>query len=129
TRRLTLYGFVIQALSLGLLAIVRIPNGALVLVSVAMLPAFVFAQAGGPGARLLNYAPLSYPTRLRAIGIGFTLSGPRAFSIVSLIMFPMLAASLGTGVFWIVACAPLAGAIAVGIVKWDPTAQDFEAES
>src|SRR5699024_6695272 len=129
TRRLTLYGFAIQALSLGLLAIVGIPNGALVLVSVAMLSAFVFAQAGGPGANLMNYATLSYPTRLRGIGIGFNQSVLRAFSIVSLIMFPILAASLGTGVFWIVACAPLAGAIAVGIVKWDPTAQAAEAES
>lgn len=76
----------------------------------------------------MNYATLSYPTRLRGIGIGFNQSVLRAFSIVSLIMFPILAASLGTGVFWIVACAPLAGAIAVGIVAWDPTAKDVEHE-
>ncbi|UVI37384.1 MFS transporter [Brevibacterium spongiae] len=128
TRRITLVGFIIQAASLGLLAIVGIPSGALVLVSVAMLSAFVFAQAGGPGANLMNYATLSYPTRLRGIGIGFNQSVLRAFSIVSLIMFPILAASLGTGVFWIVACAPAAGAIAVGIVVWDPTAKDVEHE-
>lgn len=128
TRRITLVGFVIQAVSLALLAIVGIPTGALVLVSVAMLAAFVFAQAGGPGANLMNYATLSYPTRLRGIGIGFNQSVLRAFSIVSLIMFPILAGSMGTGVFWIVACAPLAGAIAVGIVKWDPTAKDVEGE-
>lgn len=129
TRRITLVGFVIQAIALALLAVVGIPSGALVLVSVAMLAAFVFAQAGGPGANLMNYATLSYPTRLRGIGIGFNQSVLRAFSIVSLIMFPILAASLGTGVFWIVACAPLAGAIAVGIVKWDPTAKDVEDEA
>lgn len=128
TRRITLVGFAVQAVSLGLLAVVGIPNGALVLVSVAMLSAFVFAQAGGPGANLMNYATLSYPTRLRGIGIGFNQSVLRAFSIVSLIMFPILAGSLGTGVFWIVACAPLAGAIAVGIVRWDPTAKDVEHE-
>ncbi|MCF2574259.1 MFS transporter [Brevibacterium sp. UCMA 11754] len=129
TRRITLVGFVIQAAALALLAIVGIPTGALVLVSVAMLAAFVFAQAGGPGANLMNYATLSYPTRLRGIGIGFNQSVLRAFSIVSLIMFPILAGSMGTGVFWIVACAPLAGAIAVGIVKWDPTAKDVEEEN
>ncbi|TSI18647.1 MFS transporter [Brevibacterium aurantiacum] len=129
TRRITLVGFAIQAASLALLAIVGIPTGALVLVSVAMLAAFVFAQAGGPGANLMNYATLSYPTRLRGIGIGFNQSVLRAFSIVSLIMFPILAGSMGTGVFWIVACAPLAGAIAVGIVKWDPTAKDVEEEA
>lgn len=128
TRRITLVGFAIQAAALALLAIVGIPTGALVLVSVAMLAAFVFAQAGGPGANLMNYATLSYPTRLRGIGIGFNQSVLRAFSIVSLIMFPILAGSMGTGVFWIVACAPLAGAIAVGIVKWDPTAKDVEEE-
>lgn len=128
TRRITLVGFAIQAVALALLAIVGIPTGALVLVSVAMLAAFVFAQAGGPGANLMNYATLSYPTRLRGIGIGFNQSVLRAFSIVSLIMFPILAGSMGTGVFWIVACAPLAGAIAVGIVKWDPTAKDVEEE-
>lgn len=126
TRRITLVGFAIQAAALALLAIVGIPSGALVLVSVAMLAAFVFAQAGGPGANLMNYATLSYPTRLRGIGIGFNQSVLRAFSIVSLIMFPILAGSMGTGVFWIVACAPLAGAIAVGIIKWDPTAKDVE---
>ncbi|WP_193095416.1 MFS transporter [Brevibacterium sp. FME17] len=128
TRRITLVGFVIQAVALALLALVGIPSGALVLVSVAMLAAFVFAQAGGPGANLMNYATLSYPTRLRGIGIGFNQSVLRAFSIVSLIMFPILAGSMGTGVFWVVACAPLAGAIAVGIVKWDPTAKDVEEE-
>ena len=128
TRRITLVGFVIQAVALALLAVVGIPTGALVLVSVAMLAAFVFAQAGGPGANLMNYATLSYPTRLRGIGIGFNQSVLRAFSIVSLIMFPILAGSMGTGVFWIVACAPLAGAIAVGIVKWDPTAKNVEEE-
>ena len=129
TRRITLIGFSIQAVALALLAVVGIPNGALVLVSVAMLSAFVFAQAGGPGANLMNYATLSYPTRLRGIGIGFNQSVLRAFSIVSLIMFPILAASMGTGVFWIVACAPLAGAIAVGVIKWDPTAKDVEHEA
>jgi MFS family permease len=129
TRKITLIGFVVQAAALGLLALVGIPNGALVLVSVAMLSAFVFAQAGGPGANLMNYATLSYPTRLRGIGIGFNQSVLRAFSIVSLIMFPILAGSLGTGVFWIVACAPLAGAIAVGVVRWDPTGKDVEYEA
>lgn len=128
SRRMTLVGFSIQAAALILLAIVGIPSGALVLVSVAMLAAFVFAQAGGPGANLMNYATLSYPTRLRGVGIGFNQSVLRSFSIVSLIMFPILAASMGTGVFWIVACAPLAGAIAVGIIKWDPTAKDVDAE-
>src|SRR5699024_12501742 len=97
TRRLTLYGFVIQALSLGLLAIVGIPNGALVLVSVAMLSAFVFAQAGGPGADLMNYATLSYPTRLRGIGIGVNQSELRPVSLVPLIVLRVLAASWGLG--------------------------------
>ncbi|WAL39300.1 MULTISPECIES: MFS transporter [Brevibacterium] len=128
TRAVTGTGFAIQAAALIVLAAVGIPAGGLVVVSIAMLAAFIFAQAGGPGANLMNYATLSYPSRLRGIGVGFNQAVLRTFSIVSLIAFPMLAASLSTGVFWIVACAPLAGAIAVALIRWDPTGVDVDAE-
>lgn len=127
-RRMTIIGFAIQAASLLLLAVVGIPTGALVLVSIAMLAAFVFAQAGGPGANLMSYATLSYPTRLRGVGVGFNEAVKRVFSIVSLVFFPVLAAALSTGVFWIVALAPLAGLISLLIIKWDPTGKDVDAE-
>ncbi len=128
TRAVTGVGFAVQAAALIVLAAVGIPAGGLVIVSIAMLAAFIFAQAGGPGANLMNYATLSYPSRLRGVGVGFNQAVLRTFSIVSLIAFPMLAASLSTGVFWIVACAPLAGAIAIALIPWDPTGKDVDAE-
>lgn len=127
-RRMTIIGFAIQATSLLILAFVGIPTGALVIISIAMLAAFVFAQAGGPGANLMSYATLSYPTRLRGVGVGFNEAVKRVFSIVSLVFFPVLAAALSTGVFWIVALAPLAGLISLLVIRWDPTGKDVDAE-
>lgn len=129
SRRMTLAGFTIQAAALLTLAILGVPSSALVLVAVAMLAAFIFAQAGGPGANLMNFATLSYPTRLRGIGVGFNQGTLRTFSIISLLTFPILAAQLGTGVFWIVALAPLAGALSLLVNPWDPTGQDVDAEA
>jgi predicted MFS family arabinose efflux permease len=128
SRRVTLAGFVIQAAALFTLAAIGVPSSALVLVAVAMLAAFIFAQAGGPGANLMNFATLSYPTRLRGIGVGFNQGTLRAFSVLSLLGFPILTAQLGTGVFWIVACAPLLGASSLVLNHWDPTGKDVDAE-
>lgn len=129
SRKVTLVGFAIQAAALVVLAVIGVPHNALVIVAVAMLAAFIFAQAGGPGANLMNFATLSYPTRLRGIGVGFNQGTLRAFSIVSLLAFPVLSASLGTGVFWIVACAPLLGVISLALIPWDPTGKDVDAEA
>ncbi|PWH07877.1 MFS transporter [Brachybacterium endophyticum] len=128
SRKVTLVGFTIQAAALFTLAAIGVPSSALVLVAVAMLAAFIFAQAGGPGANLMNFATLSYPTRLRGIGVGFNQGTLRAFSVLSLLGFPILASSLGTGVFWIVACAPLLGAISLLLNPWDPTGKDVDGE-
>jgi hypothetical protein len=122
-------GFLLQGTALLTLAIIGVPQNALVIVAVAMLAVFIFAQAGGPGANLMNFATLSYPTRLRGIGVGFNQGTLRAFSIVSLLCFPILAAALGTGVFWIVACAPLLGALSLALIRWDPTGKDVDAEA
>lgn len=127
-RRLTLIGFAVQAASLFVLAAVGVPSGALVIVALAMLAAFVFAQAFGPGANLMSYATLSYPTRLRGVGVGFNQAVQRSFSILSLLLFPVLAAAVSTNVFWILALAPLIGAIAIALVKWDPTGKDVDQE-
>jgi MFS family permease len=97
SRRVTLVGFTIQAAALFTLAAIGVPSSALVLVAVAMLAAFIFAQAGGPGANLMNFATLSYPTRLRGIGVGFNQGTLRAFSVLSLLGFPILTASAGHG--------------------------------
>jgi MFS family permease len=128
SRKLALVGFVVQAVSLLVLAALGIPGGVLIVFAVLMLAMFIFFQAFGPGAQLMSYATLSYPTSLRGVGVGFNQAVLRAFSIVSLIAFPVLAAALGTNVFWIIALAPLLGALSVALVKWDPTGQDVDAE-
>ncbi|WP_344309987.1 MFS transporter [Brevibacterium samyangense] len=127
-RRITLVGFVLQTIAIGTLALVGVPANALVFVAIAMLALFVFAQAGGPGANLMSYATLSYPTRLRGVGIGFNESAKRLFSIVSLLGFPILSTAMSTNVFWLIAIAPLCGALAVALIPWDPTGKDVDAE-
>ncbi|WP_029145808.1 MFS transporter [Microbacterium luticocti] len=127
-RRLTLIGFAVQTASLGCLALVGVPTSAVVVVALAMLAAFVFAQSFGPGANLMSYATLSYPTRLRGVGVGFNQAVQRTFSILSLLFFPVLTAALSTNVFWLLACAPLAGVIAIAAIRWDPTGKDVDGE-
>lgn len=127
-RRLALIGFSVQAVSLILLALLGIPTGALVVIAVLMLAAFIFFQAFGPGAQLMTYATLSYPTSLRGVGVGFNQSVLRSFSIVSLVAFPVLSTAIGTNVFWVIAIAPLLGALSVALVRWDPTGKDVDAE-
>ncbi len=129
SRRVTLVGFALQAAALLVLAVLGVPSSALVLIAVTMIAVFMFAQGFGPGANLMNYATLSYPTRLRGIGVGFNQGTLRAFSIVSLLTFPILTTSLGTGVFWVVALAPLAGFIALLLNRWDPTGHDADVEA
>jgi MFS family permease len=128
SRRLALIGFSLQAAALLILAWFGIPSGPLVAVAVLMLAVFIFAQAGGPGAQLMSYATLSYPTSLRGTGVGFNEGVKRVFSIVSLFFFPILAGSLGTGVFWVIAIFPLLGALALALLRWDPNGVDTDAE-
>lgn len=128
SRRLTMIGFALQSVALLVLALTGAPTGALVFVCLAMLALFILAQSAGPGAQLMAYATLSYPTSLRGVGVGLNEGVKRAFSIVSLITFPMLAASLHSGVFWVILVFPLLGLLALALIKWDPTGVDTDAE-
>ncbi|WP_161606257.1 MFS transporter [Microlunatus speluncae] len=128
SRRLALAGFGLQGAALLILAWVGIPTGPLIAIAVLMLAVFIFAQAGGPGAQLMAYATLSYPSSLRGTGVGFNEAVKRVFSIVSLFFFPILAGALNTGVFWIIAIFPLLGLLALLLVRWDPNGVDTDAE-
>lgn len=127
-RWLTLVGFGLQAVSLAVLAVIGVPTGPLLGVAVVMLAVFIFAQAGGPGATQMSYATLSYPTSLRGTGVGFTEGTKRVFSVVSLFFFPVLASSMQSGVFWIIAIFPVLGFLALAVIRWDPTGIDTDAE-
>lgn len=127
-RSLTVVGFALQTVSLVVLALVGIPSGPLIAVAVLMLALFIFAQAGGPGATQMAYATLSYPTSIRGAGVGFTEGTKRLFSVVSLFFFPVLAGSMQSGVFWVIAVFPLLGFVALSVIRWDPTGVDTDAE-
>lgn len=127
-RKMTLIGFGLQATALCAMALIGAPKGAIVFAAVAMLALFIFAQAGGPGAHLMSYATLSYPTSLRGVGVGFNEGVKRVFSIVSLVGFPILAASLKTGVFWVIFVFPMLGLLSIALIRWDPTGVDTDAE-
>lgn len=50
----------------------------------------------------------------------------RIGSTISLLLFPILAAALGTGVFYVVAIAPAAGLITLMLIKWEPIGYDVD---
>ena len=76
----------------------------------------------------MTFASLSYPTSLRGVGVGFNQTLMRSSSTVSLFLFPVLSAALGTKVFWIIAAAPLIGLIALLAIRWEPSGYDVDAE-
>ncbi|MBE9373134.1 MFS transporter [Saccharopolyspora sp. HNM0983] len=124
----TALGFAVQLASLVALAIIGEP-GALpwVLAALAALGAFMFAQAAGPGAQFMSFASLSYPTSLRGTGIGFNQGTLRVGSTLALFFFPVLSASLGSGVFWVLALAPVFGLLALLAKRWEPVGYDADA--
>ncbi|CAD6526972.1 Major myo-inositol transporter IolT [Paraburkholderia hiiakae] len=127
--KLTVWGYAIQFAALVGLAIIGKPSTAPEVVSaVALLAAFLFGQGVGPGSHSMTFASLGYPTSLRGVGVGFNQTLMRASSTVSLFLFPVLAAALGTRVFWIIAVAPLAGLAALLSIRWEPSGYDVDAE-
>ncbi|WP_042336989.1 MFS transporter [Paraburkholderia ferrariae] len=127
--KLTVWGYAVQFAALVGLAIVGKPSAAVeVVIAVALLAAFLFGQGIGPGSHSMSFASLSYPTSLRGVGVGLNQTLMRASSTVSLFLFPVLAAALGTRVFWIIAIAPLCGLAALLAVRWEPSGYDVDAE-
>ena len=76
----------------------------------------------------MTYASLSYPTSLRGIGVGFNQTLVRTASTISLFLFPVLAAALGTKVFWVIAIAPLTSLLVLLAIRWEPSGYDIDGE-
>jgi MFS family permease len=126
---LTVIGYAFQLTALVGLAIVGKPtNAPEVAFALGLLAAFLLGQGIGPGSHSMTFASLSYPTSLRGVGVGFNQTLMRASSTVSLFLFPVLSAAMGTKVFWVIAFAPLAGLIALFAVRWEPSGYDVDAE-
>ena len=127
--KLSLLGYAFQLAALVGLAVVGRPgNGVEVVTAIAFLAAFLLGQGFGPGSHTMTFASLSYPTSLRGVGVGFNQTLMRSSSTVSLFLFPVLSAALGTKVFWIIAAAPLIGLIALLAIRWEPSGYDVDAE-
>jgi hypothetical protein len=47
---------------------------------------------------------------------------------VSLFLFPVLAAALGTKVFWVIAIAPLTSLLVLLAIRWEPSGYDIDSE-
>jgi len=93
-----------------------------------MLALFLLGQGFGPGSHTMTFASLSYPTSLRGVGVGMNQTLMRGSSTLSLFLFPLLSAALGTNVFWVIGLAPLAGLLALLLVRWEPSGYDVDAE-
>ncbi len=127
--KMTVAGVALQFASLIGLALIGKPSGAaLVVGAILLLGAYLFGQGFGPGSHSMTYATLSYPTSLRGVGVGFSQTVARGLSTVSLFLFPVLAATFGTRVFWLIALAPLASLTALLLLRWEPSGYDIDAE-
>src|SRR6202012_5957929 len=119
----------LQFVSLIGLALIGKPgSGALVVFAILLLGGYLFGQGFGPGSHSMTYATLSYPTSLRGIGVGFNQTLTRSASTVSLFLFPVLAAALGTKVFWVIAIAPLTALLVLLAIRWEPSGYDIDGE-
>lgn len=93
-----------------------------------LLALFLFGQGIGPGAQSMVYASLSYPASLRGVGVGLNQTVTRISSTIALFIFPLLTLHLGTQLFWVIACAPALGFIALKVIGWEPAGYDVDAE-
>ncbi|MEU6841137.1 MFS transporter [Streptomyces sp. NPDC046716] len=122
-------GFAIQLVAITVLALIGRPSGtAVVTAGILMLGAFMFAQGFGPGAHIMSYASLGFPTSMRGVSIGFNQAVLRLGSTLTLFFFPILSTRLGTHVYWVILGAPVLGLVALLVKRWEPVGFDADAE-
>lgn len=127
SRHVAIAGFALQFIALISLALIGHPQATTgVVVAVLMLGLWLFAEGFGPGAQLMIYPALSYPTHIRATGVGFSRSLSGIGSALALFILPILQARYGTNMFWIVSIAALIPIIFLLIVRFEPTRQDID---
>lgn len=127
--KLAAYGFTACLVVLVALGALGEPTGTVpVLLVGLLLGVFMFSHSFGPGGQGMTMATLSYPTSLRGTGAGFGQAVLRIGSTVSLVLFPILTDRLGTGVFFVVAIAPLAALVALLAIRWEPVGRDVDAD-
>ncbi|WP_408585616.1 MFS transporter [Paraburkholderia bannensis] len=129
SRHVALAGFALQFVALVALALLGHPQTALGIgIALAGLGAWLFAEGFGPGAQMMIYPALSYPTSIRGTGLGFGRALSGIGSAVALFVLPILNARLGTDMFWVVALAAIIPIGFLALVKYEPTEHDIDDE-
>lgn len=127
SRHVAIAGFALQFIALVALALIGHPQAALGIgFAVLMLGLWLFAEGFGPGAQLMIYPALSYPTSIRATGVGFSRSLSGIGSALALFILPILQASLGTNMFWVVSLSALIPILFLLVVRFEPTRHDID---
>jgi hypothetical protein len=75
------------------------------------------------------YPALSYPTHVRATGVGFSRSLSGIGSALALFILPILQASFGTNMFWIVSLSAILPIVFLLVVRFEPTRRDIDDHS
>ncbi|WP_338568553.1 MFS transporter [Erwinia billingiae] len=129
SRHVAIAGFALQFIALISLALVGHPEAtAGVVFAMLMLGLWLFAEGFGPGAQMMIYPALSYPTHIRATGVGFGRSLSGIGSALALFILPILQAAYGTNMFWIVSLAAIIPIFFLLIIRFEPTRQDIDTE-
>ncbi|MEG3135922.1 MFS transporter [Rouxiella sp. T17] len=127
SRHVAIAGFALQFIALVALALIGHPTALIGIVfAIAMLGLWLFAEGFGPGAQLMIYPALSYPTHIRATGVGFSRSLSGIGSAMALFILPILQASFGTNMFWIVSLSGIIPIIFLLVVRFEPTRHDID---
>jgi MFS family permease len=127
SRHVAIAGFALQFFALIALALIGHPEAiAGIVFAVLMLGLWLFAEGFGPGAQLMVYPALSYPTSIRATGVGFSRALSGIGSALALFILPILQAALGTNMFWIVSLAAIIPIFFLLAVRHEPTRHDID---
>ncbi|MTD25970.1 MFS transporter [Erwinia sorbitola] len=127
SRHVAIAGFALQFIALISLALIGHPSATLgVVFAILMLGLWLFAEGFGPGAQMMIYPALSYPTHIRATGVGFGRSLSGVGSALALFILPILQATFGTNMFWIVSLAAIIPIIFLLVIRFEPTKQDID---
>ncbi|KJV47228.1 MFS transporter [Pantoea sp. BL1] len=127
SRHVAIAGFALQFFALIALALIGHPEAiAGIVFAVLMLGLWLFAEGFGPGAQLMVYPALSYPTSIRATGVGFSRALSGIGSALALFILPILQAALGTNMFWVVSLAAIIPIFFLLAVRHEPTRHDID---
>ncbi len=127
SRHVAIAGFALQFFALIALALIGHPEAiAGIVFAVLMLGLWLFAEGFGPGAQLMVYPALSYPTSIRATGVGFSRALSGIGSALALFILPILQAALGTNMFWVVSLAAIIPIFFLLAVRHEPTHHDID---